>query len=154
MRARLLLFHALFKERAETVFALPCWLCLALYLLVKVNRPRRETEPEQRIWPSDVAAQLEPMPWRVVPRNIALFQMKSLGVLLGSEISGAHESLLCWLWKYCTTAVGSANHVDWAAPGVGCWELTTSCQCRATLEANREGFHSLERVVVLESGST
>lgn len=61
--------------------------------------PRRETE--LRIWPSDVAAQLEPMLWRAVPRNTAPSQMKSLGLLSGSEIAGAHESLLCWLWKYC-----------------------------------------------------
>lgn len=52
-----------------------------------------------------------------------------------------------------TTAVGSVNHVDWA-PAVGCWGLTTSCQCRATLEANRQGFQPLERAVALEFCST
>lgn len=53
-----------------------------------------------------------------------------------------------------TTAVGSANNSDWAAPGVGGCRLTTSCRCRATLEANKEDFHSLESVVALESCST
>lgn len=130
-------------------------LSLSCSLFVKVNMPRRETEQELRIWPSDVAAQLEPMLWRAVPRNTAPSQMKSLGLLSGSEIAGAHESLLCWLWKYCVQHHCSRKCKSHGLSCTRCRMLWThNLMPRQTLEANREGFHSLERVVALESCST
>lgn len=121
-------------------------LSLSCSLFVKVNKPRRETEQELRIWPSDVAAQLEPMLWRAVPRNTAPIQMKSLGGAFGLRgcwgtwISRALCFAGCGNIVSSTTAVGSANHGDWAAPGVGCWGLTTSCQCRDTFGGQQRGL--------------
>lgn len=121
-------------------------LSLSCSLFVKENKPRRETEQELRIWSSDVAAQLEPMLWRAIPRNTAPIQMKSLGGAcglrdcLGTWTSGAHCFAGCGNIVSSTTAVGSVNHGDWAAPGVGCWGLTTSCQCRDILEAKERAF--------------
>lgn len=65
-------------------------------------------------------------------------------------------TLLCWLWKYCVQHHCSRKCKSWGLSCTRCRMLRTHnlMPMQRYFGGQREGFYSLERVVVLQSCST
>lgn len=130
-------------------------LSLSCLLFIKVNKPRRETEQELRIWPSDVPAQLDPMPRRVVPRNTAPSQMKSLGGAFGlRDCWGTRITALMAVEILCPAPLQQEVQIM----GTDLYQVQDAEDSQPHANAEllwrpTERVFTVERVVVLESCS-